>query len=513
MNFQKPSHSVIATALIFGVIAALILSANAYFLWKPRADQISGDTLIHLVFARNLLEGRPFEFNVGHPSRALTSPLWNWTLAAAGAVTSTGRSREGFLLIFRVLAAATLLVALWSAWSLSGRLAAKPFWSAASILILATNPCVFYWTVCNPMETAAACLVALLLLHWCWRASTSASLPLWFCGGFLSAAGFLVRPELIVFGALAGTAAFVCSSQKRWSAAALFTAGLGLGVGLWSLTMIWSGLSVLPNAGSARRLMLLLHDASPMPVLGWPWSRDSLLFLGLFFPFFFGALSGLGAREAEVRAVCLAALMMAAFSALFFTFYFPTTWQGRYLLPAVFVLVPVGAARLGFILPAIGRPAMLAGIAFYSILLALILLRPLGSYADAPRQRSLPEPEFIEVPPDAHTILCQEIQSAWFNPRLFHICTEGLIGLESLEARRRNLSVIEFIREQRPDLIGGGRYPLRDLEGVAAAIDSAAGKKKNVVLPGVELVYLGELPGCGAVFKPRWDSTLNWPGH
>lgn len=493
--------------LAFCLVAAMLLGTNAYFLWKPRADQASGDTLIHLVFARNLLDGRPFEFNAGHPSRALTSPLWNWTLAAAGAVTGTGQSREGFLLTFRILTVATLLLALWSAWRLCGHLAGGPLWSATAILILATNPSVFYWTVCNPMETAAACLVVLLLLHWVWRASTNASLPLWFYGGFLAAAGFLVRPELIVFGGLAGTAAFVCSSQKRWSAAAMFVSGLGLGVGLWILCMIWSGLSVLPNAGSARRLMLLLHDTSPMPLLGWPWSPDSLLILCLFSPFLIGVISGLGSRDPGARAVCLAVLMIAGFSALFFSFYFPTTWQGRYLLPTVFAIVPVGSARLGVLLPAVWRPAIFAAIAFYSILLALILLRPLAAYADAPRQRSLPEPEFVEVPRDAHTLLCQEIQSAWFHPRLFHVCTEGLIGLEALEARGRDLSVIEFIREQHPDLIGTGRYPLRDPEGVSQAIDTAAVNKKNVALPGVELTYLGELPGCGSVFRPRWGPT------
>lgn len=513
VNALKIPAPTVSTTTIFGLVAAIILGTNAYFLWKPRTDQVSGDTLIHLVFARNFLEGRPFEFNDGHPSRALTSPLWNWTLAAAGALTGTGQDPEGFLMVFRLLTVGTLLLALWSAWRLSGHLAGGALWSAASVLILATNPCLFYWTACNPMETAGTCLVVLLLLHWVRRASIDNSALLWFFGGFLAAAGFLVRPELIVFGSLAGTAAYVCSSQKRFPAVAMFALGLGLGVGLWSLCMIWSGLSVLPNAGSARRLMLLLHDASPMPLLGWPWSPDSLMFLCLFLPFLIGVISGLGSRDPGGRAVCLAVLMITAFSGLFFSFYFPTTWQGRYLLPTVFALVPVGSARLGILLPPVCRPAIVAAISFYSILVALILLRPLAAYADAPRQRSLPEPEFVEVPRDAHTLLCQEIQSAWFHPRLFHVCTEGLIGLEALEARRRDLSVIEFIREQQPDLIGTGRYPLRDPEGVAAAIETAAEKKKNVVLPGVELTYLGELPGCGSVFRPRWGPTPNPPSH
>ena len=509
VKLPKTYRPPLAATLFFLIVAALLLTANAYFLWKPRADQVSGDTLIHLVYARNFLEGRAFEFNVGHSSRALTAPLWNWVLAAAGAFSGTAGDPEGFLLAFRGLAIGVTLGALFAAWRLSGRLGAGPLWSAAVVLVLATNPSVFYWTVSNPMETPGACLAALLLIAWVLRASCSSSPLLWFAGGALSAAGFLVRPELVVFGLIAGLAAFVCSVPRSWKSAALFAVGLGAGLGLWILCMVQSGLSVLPNAGSARRLMLLLDDASPLPVLGWPWSPDCLLFLGLFFPFVLGVASGVFSREREVRAVCLAVMAITCFSVAFFTFYFPTTWQGRYVLPVVFLLVPVGAARFAAALPALTRSAVVATVSVYSAIIAFLILRPLAIYADGPHQRSLPRPEFVSVPPGANSILCQEIQSAWFHPELFHVCTEGLIGLESLEARKRGLSVIEFIHEQRPDLIGTGRYPLRDPECVVGKIKQAAENREDVVLPGVELTYLGEMAGCGSVFTPRWASSPN----
>lgn len=489
--------------LLLALAAVLLLAANGYWLWKPRADQASGDTLIHLIFARNGALGHPFEFNPGFPSRAMTAPLWNWLLVAGGVITGTTQDTEGFLLVFRLLSVATLVLALWLAWRLCRKLGGDRLWAMGGVVLLLTNPSTFYWTVANPMETAGAALVTLGLVGWVLAVARRPTSLLWAAGGLLTAAGFLVRPELLIFGGLAAGAAFLCSHPKPWRGAVAYGAGAGVILAGWALSLKWSGLAVMPNAGSARRLMLLLDDAADLPLLHIPYSPDAALFLTLFLPVFLGVLIELWNRPG--RAAALAVVFITGFTLLFFTLYFYTTWQGRYLLPALFVIVPVGMAGWSKV-SIFGRWTTSAGLVLYSVILAVLLLRPLSAYADAPRQRAAGKPAFIAPPPEARSILVQEIQSAWFHPQLFHICSEGLIGLESLEARKRDITVLEFIREQKPDLIGAGRYPLRDPEGVARAVGAAAREKRNLSLPGLELTYLGEMPGCGAVFQAHWTS-------
>ncbi len=488
--------------VILALTACIILSFNTYLLFKPRSDQVSGDTLIHLVYARNSVDGRPFEYNDGQPSRALTSPLWNAGLALAGSLTGTADDNEAFLRTFRILAIITLAGALAMCWRLSLRLGADTAWAAAGITILLTNPSMYYWTVANPMETAGAMLFALMAIWW---ASCARTVGWWAGGGALAAAGFLMRPELAIFWGLAGGAAFLVRTPKPWVGAAAFGATAAAGIAAWAGYLMWSGLAVLPNAGSARRIMLFLDDAAPMPVLGIPWSPDAILFSLMFIPLIMGTVAGIRSADAGQRAAAFAALLILAFALLFFTFYFPTTWQGRYLLPVIFAITPTGVAGLRKALPRFSPVATSLCGAVYCLALAAILIRPLAAYADAPRQRALPRPAFLTPPPDSRSILCQEIQSAYFYPRLFHVCTEGLIGLEVLEARKRDLTTMDFLHEQRPDLIGTGRYPLRDPDHAAEAIREAAREKRNLALPGVTLIYLGEMAGCGEVFRAAWE--------
>ncbi len=500
---NPPRSAPLRALLVLGLAAFVLTAVNAWFLWKPRAD----DTLIHLVFARNSAAGRPFEYNVGQPSRALTAPLWNAGLAIAGLVTGTVSDNQAFLTVFRVLAVAVLGVTLFLVWKISRRLGADTVCSGAGLLLLATNPSVFYWTAANPMETPGAALIAVALTGWAAVAAQRSSLLVWGGGGALTVTGFLMRPELMVLGALAGGAAFIW--RRPWRGALAFAAVLGAGLAGWSVALRLAGLAVLPNAGSARRLMVLLDDARPFPLLGIPWSPDALLFAALFLPLVLGAVWLLIRGSTTERAGALAGLLMLGFSIAFFAFYFPTTWQGRYLLPALFAVAPAGAAGLARwpIKPSITALAAI----LWAAAVAAVLLRPLGSYADAPRQRAAAVPEFVAPPAGALTLLCQEIQSAYFYPQLTHICTEGLIGLESLEARKRNLSVLQFLQEQRPDLVGHGRYPLRDPEHVAEAIRQAGEHRQDLALPGLRLVYLGEMAGCGPVFRTEWESSPQPP--
>ncbi|CAN5659764.1 hypothetical protein BH09VER1_BH09VER1_00370 [soil metagenome] len=497
--------------MILACWSAVLLGANWYELWKPRASQISGDTLIHLVFARNAVAGHPFEYNLGAPSRAMTAPLWNWVLAAAGWVTGTAQDNEGFLWGFRLLSVATLGVALWVAWRIGRRLEAGVLWAAGGLMVLGTNPSTFYWTVANPMETAGAALIALGMVAWAYRAAGDGRALIWALGGLLTGLGFLTRPELVIFGGLAGGAAFLCATAKPWKGAAAF-AGAALGVfAVWSGYLYFSGLALLPNAGSARRLMLLQEDAKMLPGLGIPYSPDAILFVGLFAPLVIGALLGLWLFARPGKAAALAGLLMAGFAGMFFSFYFYSTWQGRYMLPAIFALAPVGVAGLSRGLARVPGWLVTLGIGGYATVLAVLFLHPLSRYADAPQERMALPKSYLQPPVGARKILCQEIQSAYFYPGLFHVCTEGLIGLEALEARKEGKTVRQFIDEQRPDLIGPGRYPLKDPDGVIPAIRKAADAKADLELPGLKLVYLGEMAGCGPVFRTEWATSRPAP--
>ncbi|MFZ4681902.1 MAG: hypothetical protein ACOYMS_05340 [Terrimicrobiaceae bacterium] len=494
--------------LLLGVAALALLAADWYWLYKPAAGQVSGDTLIHLIFARNAADGRPFEFNPGFPSRALTAPLWNWLLTLAGVVTGTVKDPEAFLLIFRVLSLAVLALALRLVWGLSRQLGATTIWTAAGVLVVLTNPSTFYWTAANPMETSGAVLLTLAFIWWAGWTVRDPGFWRWVTGGALTMAGFLMRPELLVFGGLSGLAAGCLTPVRQWKNALGYPLALAAGLGAWTLFLRASGLAVLPNAGSARRLMLLLEDASSLPVFSIPYSPDAAIFLALFAPLVLGAILLLRDSRPFARAAALAGLLIAAFCLFFFTFYFYTTWQGRYLLPAVFAVVPPGVAGLSQAFRAWKPLHVSLGAVGYATLLAILLIRPLGVYADAPRQRSLLRPAYVQPGPDDRRILVQEIQSAYFYPELFHVCTEGLIGLESLEARRRDLSVLEFIQEQQPDLIGLGRYPLKDPEDVVAKIREAASAGSGLSLPGLDLVFLGPMEGCGPVFRVRKAPSL-----
>ena len=58
------------------LIAAIILiAANIYYLWEWHADQLSGDVMIHLVFARNFADPRNFDQLLGCLDRRIDETL------------------------------------------------------------------------------------------------------------------------------------------------------------------------------------------------------------------------------------------------------------------------------------------------------------------------------------------------------------------------------------------------------------------------------------------------------
>ncbi len=511
---QSPQTKSRALSLCFFVTAfgagILLLSWDTYLLWKPRADQVSGDTLIHLIFARNFLEGRMFEFNPGESSRALTSLLWNGLLVLAGGISGLANHNEGFLQLARVLSAPLLIGTCWIAYQLSVRFGSARGPALVGCILAAACPITFYWTVANPMETAMALLLAICLLALLHRILESKELSfrdgIWLGG--VAILLFLNRPEFVV---TAGIAAGVAILLQR-NGAVRFVLGFLVagGVGAFGyFAFFWlAGLDAFPSANQARRIMVAMApDAISLPWSGWVFSRDALLLTAAFFPLPLGGLILLFRREnPSVSGCALFALLSLAFGVLFFSVYFPTTWQGRYLLPFYFLLLPVSLAGWSLLTGKFARWLPIPMALFFVPVFALVM-RPLAGYAKAPLERAKPIPTFWTPSPSDRTVLCNEVQGAYFYPHLQFISSEGLIAGEAMDARSRGLTALEFVREINPDLIAISHFPMSDPDGVDAKIVAAAIEQKDLMLPALFLKYEGVMAGCGPVFRVRKSSV------
>jgi hypothetical protein len=67
-----------AVLAVFGSVAVLWL----VFLLSRYGWIFGGDPQIHIIFARNLLQGHPLEFNLGYRTGGETSPLYMLVVAA-----------------------------------------------------------------------------------------------------------------------------------------------------------------------------------------------------------------------------------------------------------------------------------------------------------------------------------------------------------------------------------------------------------------------------------------------
>jgi len=494
-------------AIFLTVFLLAALAWNSHWLWKAHAWQVSGDTLIHLIFARNFIDGRLFEFNLGEPSRALTSLLWNGVLVGAGAITGLAKDNDGFLNLARLLSVLCFGVSGVLVFRLAKKLGATPVTAGLGVVVAAASPITYYWGVTNPMETGLAVLLILLYLTLFLRFAKTGG-PGFKAG--LAMGGMLLlltlnRPEMVVVGSLGAAILFFWNGARRWWFATGISAIVLLGAALWVVGFEAIDLGAIPNANSARRTMLLMNDTIRLPGLGIPFSGDVWLLVAAHFPLVVGLAAGLWKwrRREEVLAAgfCLAAL---GFALLFFSFYFPTTWQGRYLLPFLFLALPVALAGLEKI-PKVSPVMLTLAALVYTVPVSLVILKPLAAFADAPRQRALATPVFWEPKASDKTVLCNEVQGAYFLPQLRFISSEGLITPEALQARARGLSALEFVKELRPDLVAVSHFPLRDPDGLDAALIAAAQEQRDFAMGNVQFRYLGLMAGCGPVFRPAWE--------
>ena len=500
-------HSAMRRFLPAFLFAVVLLAFNCYFLWEWRADQISGDALIHLVFARNFAEGHWFEYAIGQPSRANTTILWEWILALLGSVTGLIKSQEGFLSVARLFAICCVIVSGWRVYAWSRFMQLSSSVSALLSVLLMLNPVTFYWTAVNPMETCMTLVLTLLTAEWVWR--NARSFPehrkelCWHgCGGGLLIFSLsLIRPELLTVAPIAALSFLLGHGKRSWPlAAAVLVVPLAL-TALQALLLYWNGIPVIPTPTLARRMIALTYDTRPLPLFGIPYNPDPWKVMAAMGPLM--ALSTwLACRGTSCeKTVHFFILGVFGFSACFFSFYYYTTWQGRYMLPSILVLVPPSIAFLALRLPkSIGWSAG----PVYALTLCALALYPLARYAQAPTERAK-SVHFVQPPPGTKRILVQEVQSAYFYPQLYHISTEGLITLEAYAAYKKDLSVYEFIFEQKPDLVAFGRYYLRDPEGLQKQINESAKIGRDLDCKKIHLKFLGEMAGCGPIFQASYD--------
>jgi hypothetical protein len=196
---------------------------------------------------------------------------------------------------------------------------------------------------------------------------------------------------------------------------------------------------------------------------------------------------------------------MTGLMVLFFSFYFYTTWRGRYFLPILYFLAPVGCAAL-FKKPHSGLRTLATATLYYAMVCA-ILLYPLSGHARAPAVRARDKSanfDYFQPEPSHESILVQEVQGAYYYPTLRYISTDGLIAMEAFRAWQKDMTVYEFALEERPDLVGVGEYYLRDPEEMGRRIRQAMREKANVRVGKIALKYSGILRGCGHVFEAKY---------
>ncbi|MBE2181098.1 MAG: hypothetical protein IAE97_11570 [Chthoniobacterales bacterium] len=486
-------------AIVTGI---LLIAANSYYLWEWRAEQLSGDVMIHLVFARNFAEGRWFEYSLGQSSRANTTILWEWILAVLGVLTGQIRSNEGFMTVARIFAVLCTAFTGWLLyrWGRAAQLAASVAALLAVFVVL--NPVVFYWTAVNPMETCMTLVFTAALSMWVWReAHNGDPARPWragVLGGLWVFALSLIRPEMLPVGGVAALAFLFGQGRQRWPVALMLLAVPLLLTALQALFLLLTGVPIVPTPNTARRLIALKYDA--FPLLGVPINPDSWKMLLSWAPLLLAALFVAFRGVKTDRPPAYFALGVCAWSAIFFSLYYYTTWQGRYMVPSLVALSVPSVAALSRVVPR--HVAWIAGPA-YGAALCLLLLRPLAAYADAPNQRAL-HTDFVPPPGDARVFLVQEVQSAYFYPHLQHISTEGLITPEAQEAHQRGLTLYEFIMELRPDLVSHGRYYLDDPDGLQEKINAAALAGEDLHYRDLTLTFSGQMPGAGHYFRASY---------
>ncbi len=280
-----------------GLAAALaVAAASVAFVLASHAVPPMDDTYIHLAYGRSLASGHLPEFNAGEPSSGFTSPLW----LIPSALASTRGDGAASVLMLSSTACACLAVALCGV-------------PAAAVAVL-TGPLLFHSS--SGMETALACLFAVLL----WRSLGGRSSPLG--DGLLLCGAILTRPEFSVL-------APVLLIRHRGGGIRSWSAVLAPSLGAAALWAAWNlhctGL-LLPSTFYAKQAAFP-PDALLLLSLAWRLAISAPLVLP-------AAAAGviLLIRSRSPKAFIAPLLLLSALATQ------PDPWfQLRYYVPALFV--------------------------------------------------------------------------------------------------------------------------------------------------------------------------------
>jgi hypothetical protein len=222
-------------------LGLMIILAMFLLMQWPLWDYVTDDTYIHLVYARNVMQGQGWSFNPGEPSYGSTSPLWIFLLAPA-AGTETGG-----LLAARIWGLLAGLGSIIVFFILAGRFIRNQWMLLSAVLLFATEVWFLRWTA-SGMESP---LVSLMLLLFFERASAEPEHLkdfLWL--GLLAGLAALVRPEFYLLILLVAGLALVHRPWRRgWIPLVL---GAVLPVAAWLIFAKLHIGSFLPSTASAK---------------------------------------------------------------------------------------------------------------------------------------------------------------------------------------------------------------------------------------------------------------------
>ncbi len=258
--------------LLKGLMAVALVVAALHPLFY--FNTFSGDAEIHLVYARNFLDGFPLQFNPGQPSSGQTSMGFMF----AAVVPATKLFGEaGAPLVMKLIGLFSLYIIAFQTWRLGRRLGLAGSWPALASAATLLLPGSIY----NGMLGSENAFFGALILTWTVLAID---------GGWVSSAApptfrrdcllalfmglmFWIRPEAIPFGAVAWLAriAALTTVRKKFDRsvigrAAFFAAIAGFFVIAYVLLFRhWTG--ILPfGAGYARLLESI--DVDSVWILG-----------------------------------------------------------------------------------------------------------------------------------------------------------------------------------------------------------------------------------------------------
>jgi hypothetical protein len=251
----RTTHSSFPTSWSLATLALLLVSA-AYSLWSYWF-LFGGDPEIHLVFARNLLDGYPLQFNKGEFSSGETSPVY--MLAVALMVLFAGDSAQIAMKLTGLASLAGICVVIF----LEARSRSGSIWNAATIALfpLALPSMVFQASL--GMENCPFAFCVVLVLHlWLRQPHGSSPVARIVLSAFLPVLFFL-RPEAVF---LLGCLALLAIYDRQWPVVASLGAAAAIILIAYHELEVATGVPF--HAAGVMRVELSRLESTVVPILG-----------------------------------------------------------------------------------------------------------------------------------------------------------------------------------------------------------------------------------------------------